>query len=89
MRGTNWIAEAPVPIAATRSPLRSWSWFHLPEWKIVPSKESNPGMSGHFGWLIGPMAATRNWAVIRSSSVSISHRCASSSQCAAVTSWPK
>ena len=24
--GTNWIAEAPVPITATRSPSSPWSW---------------------------------------------------------------
>ena len=27
--GTNWIAEAPVPITATRLPSRSWSWSQV------------------------------------------------------------
>ena len=27
--GTNWIALAPVPITATRSPSRSWSWSQV------------------------------------------------------------
>ncbi len=27
--GTNWIDEAPVPMTATRSPSRSWSWFQV------------------------------------------------------------
>ncbi len=34
--GTNWIAEAPVPITATSRPRRSWSWFQRAEWNIVP-----------------------------------------------------
>src|SRR3954462_9611767 len=46
IRGTNWIAEAPVPTTATRSPSRSWSWSHVAEWKVVPSKRSRPGRSG-------------------------------------------
>ncbi len=31
IRGTNWIADAPVPMTATRSPVRSWSWSHSAE----------------------------------------------------------
>ena len=44
--GTNWIAEAPVPITATRWPARSWSWSHRAEWNIVPAKRVEPGDVG-------------------------------------------
>ena len=33
--GTNWIAEAPVPITATLRPARSWEWSHSAEWKTA------------------------------------------------------
>ena len=44
--GTNWIADAPVPITATRSPASSCSWSQRAEWKVVPSKLSRPGSVG-------------------------------------------
>ena len=47
--GTIWIADAPVPITATRLPARSTSWFQRAEWKSSPSKSSMPSMSGSRG----------------------------------------
>ena len=47
--GTIWIAEAPVPITATRLPVRSTSWSHRAEWKTSPWKVSMPSISGSFG----------------------------------------
>ena len=44
--GTNWIADAPVPMTAIRSPLRSWSWSHRAEWNAAPRKRSIPGSCG-------------------------------------------
>ena len=44
--GTNWKALAPVPITATRLPVRSTSWRQRAEWKAGPAKLSQPGMSG-------------------------------------------
>ena len=84
--GTNWIAEAPVPITATRSPLRSWPWSHWAEWKAVPSKLSMPGTSGSEGSDSGPCAATRKSAVSGPFEVSILQTCSSSSQAAPSTS---
>ena len=60
--GTNWIADAPVPIAATRSPVTSWSWSQRAEWKTVPSKRSSPGRSGTRGSASGPTPAIRTRA---------------------------
>ena len=44
--GTNWIAEAPVPITATRLPARSQEGSQRAEWNEVPPNRSAPGMSG-------------------------------------------
>jgi hypothetical protein len=44
--GTTWIAEAPVPMTATRSPVRSCASSQRAECMTVPAKESSPGMSG-------------------------------------------
>jgi hypothetical protein len=63
-----------VPITATRSPLRSWSWFQRAEWKTVPAKSRNPGMSGMLGSLSGPAADTRIWALNLPRAVSINQR---------------
>ena len=56
--GTNWMADAPVPITATFSPARSWSWSHCAEWKMEPVNVSMPSMSGRLGSLRGPRPAT-------------------------------
>ena len=41
--GTNWIAEAPVPMTATRRPRRSRSWRQVAEWNTSPSKSVEAG----------------------------------------------
>lgn len=74
MRGTNWIDDAPVPMTATRSPVRSWSWSHAAEWNVVPAKRSRPGASGSLGSLSGPLAMMSTVAVWVPAGVSISHR---------------
>jgi hypothetical protein len=87
--GTNWMAEAPVPITATRSPLRSWSWSQRAEWNTVPAKSPSPGRSGTDGSLSGPMPATSTRATISPCEVAMRQRWASSSHRAPWTSWPK
>ncbi|SLJ82329.1 Uncharacterised protein [Mycobacteroides abscessus subsp. abscessus] len=42
MAGTNCTALAPVPITATRLPVRSASWSHSAEWKASAGRESWP-----------------------------------------------
>ncbi len=54
--GMNWIALAPVPIAATRFPVRSAAWSHRAEWKAVPPKVF--GKDGYAGRLSCPQAIT-------------------------------
>ena len=54
--GTNWIADAPVPMTATRSPARSWSWFQRAEWNVVPSNVVEAGDVRH-GRLAEPALA--------------------------------
>ena len=61
--GTNWTAEAPVPITATRSPERSWVWSQRAEWKAVPSNRSRPSMAGADGVDRKPEAMTSRSAV--------------------------
>ena len=78
--GTNWIADAPVPITATRSPSRSCSWSHWAEWKALPSKESRPGRSGTLGSLSGPWAAITTSALSGPLDVSSCQRAWGSSQ---------
>ena len=58
-----WMAEAPVPMTATRLPVRSKSWFQRAEWKISPSNSSRPSMSGNAGSVSGPTAETTKFAV--------------------------
>jgi hypothetical protein len=87
--GTNWIAEAPVPITATRSPVRSCSQSHWAEWNAVPSKLSSPGTSGNDGSDSGPWAAIRTSAVSGPLEVSILQSCSSSSQLALSSSVSK
>ena len=85
IEGTYWIAEAPVPIEATRRPRRSWSWFQRAEWKLVPSNVSSPGSSGVRGSASGPMPDTRTRAVNGPWSVSSRQRRSSSSHSALST----
>ena len=47
--GTYWIALAPVPIDATRSPASDLLWSHRDEWNERPRNRSAPGMSGTHG----------------------------------------
>ena len=44
--GTNCTALAALPITATRSPVRSWSWSQRAEWNIVPVNVVEPGDVG-------------------------------------------
>ena len=74
MLGTTCTAVAPVPSTATRSPVRSWSWFQCAVWKVVPSKRSRPGRSGTHGSLSRPGAATSTRAESRPAEVSMSQR---------------
>src|SRR5689334_3856156 len=86
--GTNWIAEAPVPMTATRAPVRSTSWRHCAEWNAVPAKVDSPGMSGVDGRLSGPVATTRTRAVYSPREVRTRHRPIEPSQSAPSSSWP-
>lgn len=88
IRGTNWMADAPVPMTAMRSPVRSWSWSHRAEWKTVPSKVSRPGRSGYFGSHSGPVPATRNCATTVPRFVCTVHRWVAPSHVASTTSAP-
>src|SRR4051812_49956233 len=85
--GTNWIAEAPVPMTATRRPVRSRSWRQVAEWNTGPSKESRPGTSGNDGSDSAPEPRTRTSAVQTPWLVVTTQCCASSSQEASSTSW--
>ena len=68
------MAEAPVPMTATRLPVRSKSWFHRAEWKISPSNSSRPSMSGSAGSVSGPTAETTKFAVNAPCEVLTCHR---------------
>ncbi len=61
--GTTWIALAPVPMTATRFPVRSTSWSHSAVWKAGPAKESRPSISGSEGWFSPPIPPTATRAV--------------------------
>ncbi|GAA3131883.1 hypothetical protein GCM10020001_062640 [Nonomuraea salmonea] len=78
--GMNWTAEAPVPMTATRLPVRSIEWSHWAEWKAGPVKDARPGMSGNFGMWRAPMAETTacGRSVSPSSVVTVQVRVASS-----------
>ncbi|GAA3420958.1 hypothetical protein GCM10018952_66020 [Streptosporangium vulgare] len=58
IRGTNWTADAPVPMTATRFPVRSTEWSHSAEWKDGPPKVSRPGIAGSDGTCSAPVAET-------------------------------
>ena len=87
--GTNWMALAAVPITATRSPVRSWSWSQRAEWNTVPVNSSKPGMSGSSGLPNIPTAPTTTSTSWRSPrSVVSDHTARSSSQLADATPSP-
>ena len=59
--GMSWMAVAPVPITATRLPVRSMgSWGQWKEWKAGPSKLSMPSILGRVGVDSTPTAAATN-----------------------------
>lgn len=49
-------ADPPLPITATRFPLRSREVSHCEEWKRGPLKLSKPGIGGIFGMWSSPWA---------------------------------
>src|SRR6476469_4801491 len=67
MEGPVCTALAPVPIIATRLPLRSTDPSQRAVWNIGPRKSSSPGIGGMEGWLSWPTAVTRALQVRRSS----------------------
>ena len=82
-----WTPVAPVPITATRLPVKSTgSLGKRAVWQERPLKSSTPGIVGMVGAERGPMAVTRKRAscVLPSSSVTCQSR-VSSCQWAAVT----
>jgi hypothetical protein len=87
--GTTWIAEAPVPITATRLPRRSCSWSHCAVWNAAPAKLSRPGISGIEGSLRPPIPEIAISAVSSPREVSMRQRRCSSSHLAPVTECPK
>ncbi len=54
----NCTALAPVPITATRLPVRSQPWSHRAEWKDGPVNVSTPGTAGYTGRDSCPVAGT-------------------------------
>ncbi len=86
MDGTIWIADAPVPTTATRSPSSRWSWSHRAEWNTVPPNVESPGSDGTDGDTSAPVPSTRNRAVNTPLLVVILH--CDDSQVASRTSWP-
>ena len=86
--GTIWMADAPVPITATRLPARSARWSHRAEWKISPGNVSSPGMSGVDGVDRGPAAAMTTSAVRSPRDVRSRHWAALASQRAPASSVP-
>jgi hypothetical protein len=79
------MALAPVPMTATRRPVRAWSWFQFAVWNVVPANVSRPGRSGIAGSLSGPGAAMTTSAVYSPRSVVTCQWLATSSQRASVT----
>ena len=55
------MALAPVPMTATRLPVRSTLWSHCAEWKAGPWKSASPSMSGMDGMCSAPAPEIRNW----------------------------
>ncbi len=85
--GIAWIADEPVPMTATRFPLKSTgSCGQRPVWKVVPANVSRPGMSGVLVDERQPVAMMTKRAVYASpASVRTSQRSAASSKTAAAT----
>ena len=88
MAGTIWIAEAPVPITATRLPVSCWPWSHWAEWNTAAPKASRPASSGSFGSDSAPAADTSRFAVTGPAEVSTRHSAHSESQQAERNSTP-
>lgn len=62
--GIAWMPDDPVPITATRRPVKStFSWGQCAVWKVRPAKRSAPGRSG-------PLDVDRHPVAITSCSVS-------------------
>ncbi len=85
--GIDWIAEEPVPITATRWPVKSTpSWGQRPVWYTAPVKSSRPGMSGRLAADRQPVAITTyRHPIVSPASVWTRQPSASSSKWAAVT----
>ncbi|SLH46280.1 Uncharacterised protein [Mycobacteroides abscessus subsp. abscessus] len=82
-----WTAVAPVPMIATRLPVRSQEWSQRCVWITVPAKSSRPGMSGFLGSTKAPRAVITNRAVsVSPLSKRSRHRCRPSSHSRARTS---
>ena len=59
IRGIDWTADEPVPITATRWPVKSTpSWGQVLVKYTSPRKRSVPSMSGTFGMERQPVAMT-------------------------------
>ena len=90
MVGMIWTADAPVPMTATRLPVRSTPASQRAVWIVWPAKSSNPGISGRFGTVSTPvpsmMSRTRQ---VSPSAKATSQRSADSTNVAAVTLRPK
>ena len=87
MIGIDWIPEEPVPITATRLPVKSTpSCGQCAVWWISPAKLSRPGMSGVIAAESAPVAMMQNRALMTSPpSVVTVHRSACSSRIAEST----
>jgi hypothetical protein len=85
--GIDWMPDEPVPITATRSPVRSTpSCGQWPVWYVGPPKRSAPGTSGALDTDRQPVAMIRYCASIASPvSVRTVQRWRSSSYAAFVT----
>ncbi len=79
------MAEAPVPITATRLPVRSTSCFHCAVWNSSPWKSSRPSISGSFGSESPPAQESSVREENEPLEVSTSHRCDVPSQLALCT----
>ena len=71
--GITWIAEAPVPITATRLPARLCSGSQRAVCIVVPAKLWTPSMSGSLGWVRTPVAST-TWRATSVSPPSVARR---------------
>ena len=91
MIGIDWMPDEPVPITATRLPVKSTpSWGHRLVQYTSPWKRSAPSTSGTFGIDRQPVAITYHRHTSSSpASVRTCQRRASSSHVAASTRVPK